>query len=359
MSNYPQYLLTTPIAASGDKTIPPATAMEAGTGRLSQEGGWDEWTSKPIGEGGVPPKREDFNGALYLLSQMLIWYQQGGLMQYSASLDYEPNNEVFANGVKYRCIKANGPASTVIAPNSDGASEYWKTQDSGEVRWDGPQSLTTEQKAQARQNIDVPSTQEVYNQLMDAIKGFVAFDKQQNLTDEEKLQARTNIGAIQSSDISGFVRFDQAQGLNGTQQQQARDNIGVYSKAEVQQQVSTAVGGIAVSASRALSTGSTYTPGVNASQVTVVVYCNKFLALWESATRSYTVYVGGSSVGTITLTWQSRRTGGSGHGYSTAIMQAGYLNVSRTITPSTSIRVSSNDETDDSILSQFAFITVS
>ena len=40
MSNYPQYFLTTPIAASGDKTIPPATAQEAGTGRLSQEQGW-------------------------------------------------------------------------------------------------------------------------------------------------------------------------------------------------------------------------------------------------------------------------------------------------------------------------------
>lgn len=129
MSNYPQYLLSSPIAVDGDKTIPPATAMEAGTGRLSQEGGWDEWTSKPIGEGGVPPKREDFNGALYLLSQMLIWYQQGGVMQYASTLDYEPGNEVFSGGVKYRCLIANGPNTSkgVVAPAAD--KEVWSNQD--------------------------------------------------------------------------------------------------------------------------------------------------------------------------------------------------------------------------------------
>lgn len=129
MSNYPQYLLSSPIAVDGDKTIPPATAMEAGTGRLSQEGGWDEWTSKPIGEGGVPPRRQDFNGVLYLLSQMLIWYQQGGVMQYSTTLAYEPGNEVFSGGVKYRCLIANGPGTDqgVVAPAS--SKTVWSNQD--------------------------------------------------------------------------------------------------------------------------------------------------------------------------------------------------------------------------------------
>lgn len=129
MSNYPQHFLSSPIAGSGDKTIPPATSQAAGAGRLSQAEGFDAWTSRPIGEGGIPPKREDFNGALYLLSQFLVWYQQGGVMQYSSAISYEPGNEIFANGVKYRCLIANGPGTDkgVVAPAADKA--VWSNRD--------------------------------------------------------------------------------------------------------------------------------------------------------------------------------------------------------------------------------------
>ena len=131
MSNYPQYFLKTPIAVDGDKTIPPVTAQEAGTGRLSQEDGWGRYNSLPIGEGGVPPKREDFNGVLYLLSQLLCWYQQGGVMQYSVDFDYEVGNEVFHSGTKYRCLVANGPASSIVSPGSD--KTVWKNLDAPSV----------------------------------------------------------------------------------------------------------------------------------------------------------------------------------------------------------------------------------
>lgn len=129
MSNYPQYLLKYAIAAKGDKTIPPELAQTAGTGRLSQQKGWGEYNSLPIGEGGIPPKREDFNGALFLLSQFLVWYQQGGIMQYTNTLPYEPGNEVFSAGVKYRCLVANGPgtAKGVVAPSAD--KSVWSNQD--------------------------------------------------------------------------------------------------------------------------------------------------------------------------------------------------------------------------------------
>lgn len=129
MSNYPQYLLKYAIAAKGDKTIPPELAQTAGTGRLSQQKGWGEYNSLPIGEGGIPPKREDFNGALYLLSQFLVWYQQGGIMQYTATLAYEPGNEVLSTGVKYRCLVANGPgtAKGVVAPSAD--KTVWRNLD--------------------------------------------------------------------------------------------------------------------------------------------------------------------------------------------------------------------------------------
>ena len=223
MSNYPEHLLTSALAAEGDKTIPPATSQEAGTGRFSQNKGWTEVNSMPLAEGGIPPKRQDFNGAFYLLSQFILWFQQGGVMNYSAELDYEPNNEVFAGNVQYRCLKANGKSTKVVAPGSDPA--YWATMDAGDVRWDKEQNLSTNDQARARKNIDVQSTAEVAAQLADAIKGFVAFDKAQSLSDEQKKQARTNIGAVQGSDISGFVSFSETQGLSAEQQATARKNI--------------------------------------------------------------------------------------------------------------------------------------
>ena len=129
MSKYPQTLLSCPIAQDGDRSAVPVTALEAGTGRLSQEEGWGKWNSLPIGDGGIPPKREDFNGAFFLLSQLLVWYQQGGIMQYSASLQYEPGNEVFSNGVKYRCLIANGVGTDkgVVAPAAD--KTVWSNRD--------------------------------------------------------------------------------------------------------------------------------------------------------------------------------------------------------------------------------------
>ena len=129
MSNYPQNLLSCPIADAGDKSAVPVTAWQAGTGRLSQEEGWGKWNSLPIGEGGVPPRREDFNSVLYLLSTFICWFQQGGIMQYTATLDYEPGNEVFSAGVKYRCLVANGPgtAKGVVNPSAD--KTVWSNQD--------------------------------------------------------------------------------------------------------------------------------------------------------------------------------------------------------------------------------------
>lgn len=121
MSNYPQHLLKCAIARDGDRVDIPETAMEAGTGRISQAEGWGRWNSMPIGEGGVPPKREDFNAALFLVSQFLLWYQQGGVMRYSADLDYEVGNEVFHNGTKYRALVANGPGTEkgAVSPGSE------------------------------------------------------------------------------------------------------------------------------------------------------------------------------------------------------------------------------------------------
>lgn len=131
MSNYPSYRLYSALAEKGDKTIPPERKQEAGTGRFSQSDGFDQYNSLPIGEGGVPPKREDINGAFYLLSLFALWYQQGGVMKYAANIDYEPGNEVFSGSTKCRCLKGNGPSSAVVAPGAD--KTIWKNLDAPSV----------------------------------------------------------------------------------------------------------------------------------------------------------------------------------------------------------------------------------
>jgi len=122
MSNYPLNLLKTALAVNGDKTIPPQTAAAAGLGRFSQEEGWKEINSTPDADGGIAPFREDFNGVANLLSQFILWYQQGGIMNWNAQLTYEVGNEILSNGVKYRCIQQ---CTNVIPPNK----AYWKNLD--------------------------------------------------------------------------------------------------------------------------------------------------------------------------------------------------------------------------------------
>lgn len=128
MSNYPQNFLSAVFASQGDFTIPPITPESAGSGKFSQQGGFPESTSLPLTQGGFPPDRLDFNGAFNLLSQFIVWYQQGGILNYSAQFDYEVGNEILFNGVKYRCLQENGPASSTVTPGSN--PSVWKNMDS-------------------------------------------------------------------------------------------------------------------------------------------------------------------------------------------------------------------------------------
>lgn len=127
MSNYPQYLMGSVIGAKGDHVIPPTTATEAGEGRLSLEEGWGAINQTPLEEGGIAPFRVDMNGLAFILSQFIFWYQQGGIMNYSSTLAYEPGNEVFHNGTKYRALKANGGSVAGVTPGTNPA--VWKNMD--------------------------------------------------------------------------------------------------------------------------------------------------------------------------------------------------------------------------------------
>ena len=282
MSNYPQNFLSSVIAADGDKTIPPVTAEQAGSGKFSQQMGFPAETGLPLAQGGLPPDRKDFNGVLNLLSQFILWYQQGGVMSYSQSLDYEAGNEVFYNGVKYRCVQANGPSSSVVVP---GNTAYW-------------------------------------------------------------------------SDIASTVLYV-PQTLQTAQQAQARKNIGAISEADAAALINEGVSQVHSSVTRAIGIGSSFSSPTSSSNLTVIVHCNGFGGLWASYTATYSVRINGSSVGTISLSWRNRRSGGSGHAYSASITQTGQLNVQRTITIGDTISVVRTSSTLQSVESEFAQITLS
>jgi hypothetical protein len=93
------------------------------------------------------------------------------------------------------------------------------------------QELTTAQQEQARTNIDAPSTSDIPDD-------YIAYSEQ-SLTSAQKTQARTNIGAASSSDIpNNYVAYT-AQSLTDGQKTQARTNIGAADVSDVQGAVKT------------------------------------------------------------------------------------------------------------------------
>lgn len=57
-----------------------------GTNRASMQEGWNDITSTPIDDGGVPPNRLDFNQLGYLATIGLLFLQQGGFVTYDATV---------------------------------------------------------------------------------------------------------------------------------------------------------------------------------------------------------------------------------------------------------------------------------
>lgn len=111
-------------AVAGDYNAIPTA--DPGNGLASWDYGFPVETQTPLAAGGVPPRRQDINGALYWLSTAQLWYQQGGLWQYDATENYEIGNVVEQNNAMYYCKAANGPGGTVKSPSADTAGTYWK-----------------------------------------------------------------------------------------------------------------------------------------------------------------------------------------------------------------------------------------
>lgn len=101
-------------ADSGDKNSIPDSAGSPGF--ASWQEGFPQITSEPFANGGIAPKRADFNGIFNALSLATVWQQQGGFYAYDATTDYEVGNVVEYNNDLYKCLTANGPSSAVKAP---------------------------------------------------------------------------------------------------------------------------------------------------------------------------------------------------------------------------------------------------
>ena len=110
-------------AASGDRNIIPESTGTLGLASWNE--GFPAITSVPFAEGGIAPKRADFNGIFNALSAAALWYQQGGVFVYDNATNYEIGNLVIYSGEIYVCKTANGPASALHSPANDNAETYW------------------------------------------------------------------------------------------------------------------------------------------------------------------------------------------------------------------------------------------
>lgn len=116
-------LLQMPLAVNGDKnTIPVETSSN--TGLFSQKYGFQSINSLPLSAGGKAISRHDYNGAMYLLSNILFYAQKGYTFEFDSTQDYFVGCEVIdpVDGNKYRCIVA-------VAAEGDSPSEdttHWE-----------------------------------------------------------------------------------------------------------------------------------------------------------------------------------------------------------------------------------------
>lgn len=101
-------------ADSGDKNSIPDSSGSPGS--ASWQEGFPAITSEPFAQGGIAPKRADFNGIFNALSLAILWQQQGGFYAYDNTTDYEVGNVVVYSNNLYKCLVANGPNSAVKAP---------------------------------------------------------------------------------------------------------------------------------------------------------------------------------------------------------------------------------------------------
>ena len=114
-------LMKIPFAQNGAKATIPETTTSLGVASLSQ--GFPTETQLPLADGGVPPRRVDVNGALYMLSTFAMYQQTGGKFTWSSELDYDVPCIIYHNSNLWWCVQANGLSTNIVEPGTNRA--YW------------------------------------------------------------------------------------------------------------------------------------------------------------------------------------------------------------------------------------------
>lgn len=115
--------LPSAFASDGDANVIPAN-NDGTAGLASFSKGFPLITEQPLANGGLPPQRADFNGILKMITQFLVYIQNGGLFTYNAAFDYPVGSIVIYNNLLYFCIKENG-ANTGNGTQAPTQDSYW------------------------------------------------------------------------------------------------------------------------------------------------------------------------------------------------------------------------------------------
>ena len=125
-------VLEQPFAAQGDKNTIPNAAT--GTNKASLQEGFPPITGQPINQGGIPPERADFNGAMNLNSQFYFAFQNGWWPTFSQEVSDAiggyPQGAVLwlfdmANKVYTPLLSLVGNNTYNFNTNKDYIGQYW------------------------------------------------------------------------------------------------------------------------------------------------------------------------------------------------------------------------------------------
>ena len=125
-------VLEQPFAAQGDKNTIPNAAT--GTNKASLQEGFPPITGHPINQGGIPPERADFNGAMNLNSQFYFAFQNGWWPTFSQEVSDAiggyPQGAVLwlfdmANKVYTPLLSLVGNNTYNFNTNKDYIGQYW------------------------------------------------------------------------------------------------------------------------------------------------------------------------------------------------------------------------------------------
>ena len=121
-------LIPMPFANGGDaNTIPETQPTPSTTSAASWTSGFPVINSTPLAAGGIPPAREDFNGAFKALSEHTVWGQSGNLYDWSALLDYAIGAHTKgSNSHEYIAVAVSGPNTANDAQDpTTNSGAYW------------------------------------------------------------------------------------------------------------------------------------------------------------------------------------------------------------------------------------------